>query len=82
MKRRSQRGLGLSETDSGTQSAHDVDPIVVLSEVILGSKTKQMASSQQFIGVHWKIDIRSRRGIDAEEFRRRNADHGERQVVD
>ena len=73
-----QRGLGLRETDSGAQSSHDLNPVVVLVEVIIGSKPELIGSAKQNVGVHRKIDVGSRRGIDAEEFRRRDTNHGER----
>src|SRR4029453_8958771 len=80
LKRGRQHDLGLSPADSWTQPAHDLDPIVVAIEVGLGSKTKLIARPQQFNGVQRKIDVRSRRGIDAEKLRRCNAHHSEGQI--
>src|SRR5258708_36904181 len=82
MKGWSQRRLRLSKADTWTQPAHHIDPIVVPLEVVLRSKTKLVAGSEQFVGVHRQIHVRSRRWIHAEEFRRRNAHHGEWRVVD
>src|SRR6185436_2335943 len=50
-KRRRQRGLRLRDADARTQPAHDVEPIVISLEVILGAKAKLLAGPQQFIGV-------------------------------
>ena len=82
MKRRDQGGLGLREADSGTQAGRDLDPIVVLSEIIRGCAAVAVGGPQQQVRVNRKIDVGSRRGIDSKEFRRRNSRDCEWDVVD
>ena len=51
-------------------------------EIPLRTESKLVGRSQQFVGMHRNIDIRSPSGIDAEEPGRRHTQHSEGEVVD
>src|SRR2546428_11014428 len=51
-------------------------------EVPLGTESKLIARAEQFVRVHREVDIRRDGRIDAEESRRRHAQHRKRQAVD
>jgi hypothetical protein len=63
------------------QARHHFKPIVVLVQIILGI-VRSSPMPQQEAGAQRNIEIGRRRGIDAEESRRRDSCHGEWNVID
>ena len=78
METRRQRCLRLGHAYAGTQTAHHFDPV----EVSVGIHTGRPGAVHEQIRVQRKIEVRRRRWIDSEEFRRRHADHREGHVID
>ena len=78
METRSQRCLRLGHAYAGTQAAHHFDPV----EVSVGIHTSRSGAVHEQIRVQRKVEVRRRRRIDSEEFRRRHADHGEGHIID
>src|SRR5205823_5089298 len=78
METRSQRSLRLGHAYAGAQTAHHFDPV----EVSVGIYTSRSGAVYEQIGVQRKVEVRRRRRIDSEEFRRRHADHRERHIID
>src|SRR5271155_5334250 len=77
METRSQRCLRLGHADAGTQAAHHFDPV----EVSVAIHTSRFGAVQEHIRVQRKIEVWRSRGVYSEKFRRRNADHRKRYVV-
>jgi len=78
METRSQRCLRLGHAYAGTQTAHHFDPV----EVSVGICTSRSGTVHEQIRVQRKVEVRRRRRIDSEEFRRRHADHREGHIID
>ena len=78
MEARRQRRLRLGHADAGTQTAHHFKPVEV-SVTIHASRSGAVC---EHIRVQRKVEVRRHRGIDSEEFRRRDANHGEGNVID
>ena len=78
METRSQRCLRLGHAYAGTQTAHHFDPV----EVSVAIHTSRSGAVHEQIRVQRKVEVRRRRRVDSEEFRRRNADHREGHVID
>ena len=72
-----ERRLSLGEVGAGTQPTHHLDPVVVrVCESLSRTRVEEET------GVHGEIDLRRGGRIHTEELCRRDADHGERHVVD
>src|SRR5580658_5309595 len=78
MEARSQSCLRLGHADAGTQAAHHFDPV----EVSVAIHTSRFGTVYEQTGVQRKVDVRRHRRVDSEEFRRRDADHRERNAID
>ena len=81
MKGKSQGRLRLGEGDAGTQARHHLEPIVIPFEE-LPSRWGRRIRFQQKARLHRNIQVRNVGGVDAEEFRRCDPGHRERDVVD
>src|ERR1700756_20732 len=78
METRSQHSLRLGHAYAGTQAAHHFDPV----EVSVGIHTSRLGTVHEQIRVQRKIEVRRRRWIHSEEFRRRDTDYREGNVID
>ncbi len=78
MKPRSQHCLCLGHAYAGTQAAHHFDPV----EVSVAIHTSRSGAVYEHIRVQRKVEVRRHRRVDSEEFRRRDADHREGNVID
>src|SRR5207247_2072767 len=73
--------LRLGKGDAGTQARHDLQPVVVSFEE-LPCRRDRGIRYQQKAGLHGEVQVRNVGGVDAEELRRRDPGHRERDVVD
>ncbi len=78
METGSQRCLRLRHAYARTEAAHHFDPVKVFVVI----HASRFGAVYQQIRVQRKVDLRRRRWVDSEEFRRRDADHREGHVVD
>src|SRR5579871_603092 len=81
MKRWAELRLRLRNGNARPQARHDMQPIIMSFQIVLGSEAELMRCSEKFVGVHREIEVGSFRRIHSEEFRRSHTDDRERQVV-
>src|SRR4051812_22921854 len=78
MKTRSEHCLRLGHAYARAQAAHHFEPV----EVWIRIQASRRGTLYEHNRVQRKIEVRSRRGVDSEEFRRRDTDHREGNVID
>src|SRR5207247_7154403 len=78
METRRQRCLRLGHAYAGTQAAHHFNPV----EVSVAIHTSRSGTVYKHIRVQRKVEVRRHRRVYSNEFRRRDADHREGNVID
>src|SRR5206468_12729884 len=74
----SQQCLRLGHADARAQAAHHFDPV----EVSVAIHTSRSGAVYEHIRVQRKIEVRRRRRVHSEEFRGRDTDYREGNVID